>query len=84
MNDGVFLILLGGIIVFLMLIISNLDGRWTMIIEYDNDNKCIRINGEYLPIREAEGIKDELKLAIDQWEVDHAPQCDNPDGHYDD
>ena len=35
-------------------------------------------------IREAEGLKDELELAIDQWEVDHAEQCDNPDGHYDD
>lgn len=55
-----------------------------MIIEYDDEDQCIRINGEYLPIREAEGIKDELELAIDQWEVDHAEQCDNPDGHYDD
>ena len=41
-----------------------------MIIEYDFEDRCIRV--------------DELELAIDQWEVDHAEQCDNPDGHYDD
>ena len=52
-----------------------------MIIEYDFEDRCIRVNGEYVAIREAEG---ELELAIDQWEVDHAEQCDNPDGHYDD
>ena len=46
-----------------------------MIIEYDDED---------VAIREAEGLKDELELAIDQWEVDHAEQCDNPDGHYDD
>lgn len=55
-----------------------------MIIEYDDEDRCIRVNDEYVAIREAEGIKDELELAIDQWEVDHAEQCDNPDGHYDD
>lgn len=55
-----------------------------MIIEYDFEDRCIRVNGEYVAIREAEGLKDELELAIDQWEVDHAEQCDNPDGHYDD
>ena len=55
-----------------------------MIIEYDFEDRCIRVNGEYVAIREAEGHKDELELAIDQWEVDHAEQCDNPDGHYDD
>ena len=55
-----------------------------MIIEYDNEDRCIRVNGEYVAIREAEGLKDELELAIDQWEVDHAEQYDNPDGHYDD
>ena len=55
-----------------------------MIIEYDDEDRCIRVSGEYVAIREAEGIKDELELAIDQWEVDHAPQCDNPDGHYHD
>ena len=54
-----------------------------MIIEYDDEDRCIRVNGEYVAIREAEGLKDELELAIDQWEVDHAEQCDNPDGHYD-
>ena len=46
-----------------------------MIVEYDNEDRCIR---------EAEGLMDDLTLAIDQWEVDHAAQCDNPDGHYDD
>ena len=55
-----------------------------MIIEYDDEDRCIRVNGEYVAIREAEGLKDELELAIDQWEVDHAEQYDNPDGHYDD
>ncbi len=63
------------------LTISNLT---MMIIEYDNEDRCIRVNGEYVAIREAEGLMDDLTLAIDQWEVDHAAQCDNPDGHYDD
>ena len=47
-----------------------------MIIEYDDEDRCIRVNGEYVAIREAEGLKDELELAIDQWEVDHAEQCE--------
>ncbi len=55
-----------------------------MIVEYDNEDRCIRVNGEYVAIREAEGLMDDLTLAIDQWEVDHAAQCDNPDGHDDD
>ena len=55
-----------------------------MIVEYDNEDRCIRVNGEYVAIREAEGLMNDLTLAIDQWEVDHAAQCDNPDGHYDD
>lgn len=55
-----------------------------MIIEYDYVDRCIRVNGAYLPIREAEVLLDDLELALKQWEDDHAPQCDNPDGHYDD
>jgi len=55
-----------------------------MIIEYDEEDRCIRVDGEYVTIREAQGMFNELELAIDQWEVDHAPKCDNPDGYYDD
>lgn len=54
-----------------------------MIIEYDDEDHCIRVNGEYVTIREAEGMLNDLELAIDQWEVDHAT-TDNADGHYDD
>ena len=49
-----------------------------MIIEYDDEDRCIRVNGEYVAIREAEGIKDELELAIDQWEVDQPPSATTP------
>ena len=54
-----------------------------MIIDYADEDRCIRVNGEYVAIREAEGLMDALTLAIDQREVDHAAQFDNPDGHID-
>lgn len=55
-----------------------------MIIEYDDEDRCIRVDGEYHTISEAEGLMAELEETIAQYERDHAPQCDNPDGHRDD
>ena len=40
-----------------------------MIVEYDNEDRCIRVNGEYVAIREAEGLMDDLTLAIDQTDM---------------
>lgn len=50
-----------------------------MIIEYDNEDRCIRVNDVIIPLGEAEGIVDDLTLAIDQYYHDH----DTPDGHRD-
>lgn len=54
-----------------------------MIIEYDDEDRCIRVNDVIIALGEAEGMRDALELAIDAWEADHAT-TDNPDGHYDD
>lgn len=55
-----------------------------MIIEYDDEDQCIRVDGEAISYDVAVGLLEHLEQAIDEWEVDHAEQCDNPDGHYDD
>lgn len=54
-----------------------------MIIEYDTEDRCIRVDGEFITFGDVEAMRDALELAIDAWEVDHAT-TDNPDGHYDD
>lgn len=53
-----------------------------MIIEYDDEDRCIRVNDVIIALGEAEGMRDALELAIDQWEADHTT-CENPDGHID-
>jgi hypothetical protein len=53
-----------------------------MIIEYDEEDRCIRVNGEVVTPVEAWGMIAELEEAISQHDADHAT-CDNPDGHYD-
>lgn len=42
--------------------------------------------GEKHIIRQVNRTLDQMRKeqAIDEWDFDHAPQCDNPDGHYDD
>lgn len=51
-----------------------------MIIEYDDESRCILINDEPVLISEAMGLLKELDQAINEWEHDH----DEPDGHCDD
>lgn len=55
-----------------------------MIIEYDDEDRCIRVDGEPISYGVAVGLLEQIEQAIDEWDFDHAPQCDNPDGHYDD
>lgn len=50
-----------------------------MIIEYDDEDRCIRVNDVIIPLGEAEGMADELNKAIEDYYHDH----DNPDGHRD-
>lgn len=61
-----------------------------MIIEYDYEDECIRIDDVAVSHEEAELRLNEyetaaahLETAIRQYERDHAT-TDNPDGHYDD
>lgn len=50
-----------------------------MIIEYDPEDRCIRVNDVIVPLGEAEGMADDLTHAIEQYYHDH----DTPDGHID-
>lgn len=50
-----------------------------MIITYDEEDHCIRVNDVIIPLGEAEGMAEELNRAIDQYYHDH----DTPDGHND-
>ena len=58
--------------------------RKTMTIEYDEEDRCIRVDGEPISYGVAVGLLEQIEQAIDEWDFDHAPQCYNPDGHYDD
>lgn len=51
-----------------------------MIIEYDDEDRCIRLNGEGISYGIALGLIEDLIQAVTEWEHDH----DEPDGHYDD
>lgn len=51
-----------------------------MIIEYDDEDRCIRVDGEAISHGIALGLIEELEQAISEWEHDH----DEPDGHCDD
>lgn len=51
-----------------------------MIIEYDDEDRCIRVDDVIIPLGEAEGMADDLALAIDRYYHDH----DTPDGHNND
>ena len=53
-----------------------------MIIEYDYEDRCIRMDGEFITLDEASGLLGALEIAIDQWEADHTT-CEIPDGHND-
>ena len=60
-----------------------------MIIEYDTEDRCIRVNDVAVSHGEAERLMNEqetaaaaLENALVQYERDHAT-CDNPDGHRD-
>ncbi len=50
-----------------------------MIIEYDEEDRCIRVNDVIIPLSEAEGMAEELNGAIERYYHDH----DEPDGHSD-
>ena len=61
-----------------------------MIIEYDEEDRCIRVDDVATSHAEAERLMNEhetsaapLETALVQYERDHAT-TDNPDGHYDD
>lgn len=51
-----------------------------MIIEYDDEDQCIRINDVIIPLSEAEGMAEELNSAIERYYHDH----DEADVHNDD
>lgn len=51
-----------------------------MIIEYDDEDRCIRVDGEAISYRIALGLIEDLEQAINEWDRDH----NEPDGHYDD
>lgn len=60
-----------------------------MIIEYDQEDRCIRIDDVAVSHEEAERLMAEreaeaaaLEEALVQYERDHV--TDNPDGHHDD
>ena len=55
-----------------------------MIIEYDDEDRCIRVDGEPISYGVAVGLLEQIEQAIDEWDFDHAPQCYNQEGHYDD
>lgn len=50
-----------------------------MIIEYDEEDHCIRVDDVIIPLGEAEGMADELNKAIEDYYNDP----DTPDGHHD-
>lgn len=50
-----------------------------MIIEYDDEDRCIMMNDKFITIGEAEGRVEELNAAIERYYHDH----DMPDGHRD-
>lgn len=61
-----------------------------MIIEYDEEDRCIRVNDVAVSHAEAVQLMNEhetaaaaLENALVQYERDHAT-TDNPDGHCDD
>lgn len=61
-----------------------------MIIEYDEEDRCIRVDDVAVSHAEAEQLMNEyetaaaaLENALVQYERDHAT-TDNPDGHNDD
>lgn len=61
-----------------------------MIIEYDTEDRCIRVDDVATSHAEAERLMNEYETAVAalenvlvQYERDHAT-TDNPDGHYDD
>lgn len=61
-----------------------------MIIEYDTEDRCIRVNDVAVSHADAERLMNEhetaaaaLENALVQYERDHAT-TDNPDGHNDD
>lgn len=49
-----------------------------MIIEYDDEDRCIRVDGEPISYGVAVGLLEQIEQAIDEWDFDHAPQCYNP------
>lgn len=51
-----------------------------MIIEYDEEDRCIRVNDAIVPLGEAEGMAEDMNAAIERYYHDH----DTPDGHRDD
>lgn len=61
-----------------------------MIIEYDAEDRCIRVNDVAVSHAAAEQLMNEyetaaaaLETALVQYERDHAT-TNNPDGHHDD
>ena len=50
-----------------------------MIIEYEEEDRCIRVDDVIVPLGEAEGMVEELNKAIEDYYHDH----DTPDGHRD-
>ena len=61
----------------------------TMIIDYDTDDRCIRVDDVAVSHADAEKLMAEhetavaaLENALVQYERDHAT-TDNPDGHHD-
>ncbi len=50
-----------------------------MIIEYDEEDRCILIDGEPISAGVAEGMVEDLEDALSRYYHDH----DIPDGHID-
>ena len=44
-----------------------------MIIEYDDEDRCIRVDGEPISYGVAVGLLEQIEQAIDEWDFDHAP-----------
>ena len=50
----------------------------------DDEDRCIRVDGEPISYGVAVGLLEQIEQAIDEWEFDHATQCYNPEGNFDD
>lgn len=49
-----------------------------MIIEYDDEDRCIRVDGEAISYGVAVGLLEQIEQAIDEWDFDHAPSATTP------